>query len=79
MLDNGDFQDAIEILRRATEIDPEGKDAYFSLGIALQKIGEVNAAIENYRKAIELDPQYAQAYYNLGVSFYETKNWKGAI
>ena len=51
---------------RAIEIDPEGKDLYLGLGVALQKTGEVDAAIENYHKAIELDPQYALAYYNLG-------------
>ena len=65
LFEDGDVKSAIEIFRRAIEIDPSDKEMYFGLGGALKEDGDVDGAIENYRKVIELDPRFYEAYSNL--------------
>ena len=59
--EDGDVKSAIEIFRRAIEIDPSDKEMYFGLGGALEQDGDADAAIENYRKAININPEYEDA------------------
>lgn len=45
--------------------------AYYSLGNALYKDGQIDESIANYRKAIDVNPGYALAYTNLGKALRE--------
>ncbi len=47
---------------------------YRQEGLAMQRIGNLDAAMSFYQKSIELDPSYAVAYNDLGV-VYETKGF----
>jgi tetratricopeptide (TPR) repeat protein len=65
-------------IRGCTQIIERGKResmewrsyAYYNLGLAYQKKGEVDRAIADYNKAIKLDPKYAGAYLNRGAAYY---------
>jgi serine/threonine protein kinase/Flp pilus assembly protein TadD len=46
--------DALPLLRRAVELDPNFARAYASLGIRYNNLGQATRAIENVRKAYEL-------------------------
>ena len=66
----GKFEEAVELFRRAIELDPNRADAYDNLGNALAKMGKNEEAIEAYRRSLELYPDEAIAaspYNNLGL------------
>lgn len=63
----GDFVAAIELYRRAIDLNPHYSYAYNNLGNLLSEdSAKYNEAEADYRKAIELNPTYADAYNNLG-------------
>src|ERR1700678_1132873 len=55
-LDVGLVPDAISALQRAVASDPRYSDAYFRLGIALEKLGDIGGAIAAYDPAPTLLP-----------------------
>jgi len=66
--DNGEFQQAMTILNKATEICPHYSQAYNELGICSEYINEHDAALTYYEKAILTDPMHADAWFNKGMS-----------
>jgi tetratricopeptide (TPR) repeat protein len=57
---------AIAELKRATALDPNLEDAYYTLGVTLWQTGEFPEAAEALRSAIRIKSDYAEAYYTLG-------------
>jgi len=60
----GQFQQGIELARRAIERGPPQARVYNLLGQALYREGERLEAIKNFDKAIVLDPNFADAHGN---------------
>jgi tetratricopeptide (TPR) repeat protein len=56
------FNDAIEVLRKAIELQPNLATAHVQLGIALMGINQRDQAMIEIKKAIELDPNDPRAY-----------------
>jgi tetratricopeptide (TPR) repeat protein len=56
------FNDAIDVLRRAIQVQPNLSDAHVQLAIALMGAGQRDEAMAETKKAIELDPNNARAY-----------------
>ena len=52
--------------RRAVELKPEHEEAWFNLGVAQSRIGQVAEAEFSYRRAISNFTEYAEARNNLG-------------
>ena len=52
---------AIELLKKATESNPESADVQNFLGYAYRKSGNLDAALSHYKKALELNPTSAIA------------------
>lgn len=66
-IQNGQRDEAFELLRQALQLDPKNPEIYLNLGVS--RVDESPAeAIEYYRQAIELEPSYADAYNNMGVA-----------
>jgi spermidine synthase len=61
-------------MRRHLSVDPEDAPAYFSLGMALNQIGETQAAIDAFQRAVVLDPFHVKAFNNLGVVYLNSGN-----
>ncbi len=61
-----DYPKAIDLLHKATQIQPENTQTYFILGNALYFAGKTPEAIQNLKKALEKDPTNARAANNLG-------------
>ncbi len=56
---SGRYTEALEQLRRAAELDPDGKDLFFNLSLVHEKLGELPAAItamERFQQ-LETDPK----------------------
>ncbi|HMF57391.1 MAG TPA: tetratricopeptide repeat protein [Pyrinomonadaceae bacterium] len=60
------FDQAVEVLRRAVQMKPALVSAHVQLGLALMQTGQLNEALAEMRRAIELNPNDARAYAGLG-------------
>jgi Tfp pilus assembly protein PilF len=56
------FNEAIDVLRKAIQLQPNLSDAHVQLAIALMGTGQRDEAMAETRKAIEVDPNNARAY-----------------
>jgi protein O-GlcNAc transferase len=71
-LQQGRFQEADGLLRRALKIDQKSADAQHALACALVGLGHANEAIEHYEAAIALRPDFPEAHNNIGYAFQVT-------
>lgn len=60
------FNEAVEVLRRAIQSQPNLATAHVQLSIALMGIGQRDEAFSEAKRAIELDPNDSRAYVALG-------------
>jgi len=60
------IEDAIAALLKAVDSDPGYIDAFFRLGIALEKKGDIRGAIVAYDRATELQPSLTEAWFRAG-------------
>jgi tetratricopeptide (TPR) repeat protein len=66
LIRNGELQQAIAKLKKATEIYPQYALAYNNLGVLYSRLGDRVHENEALQKAISLDPSFALAYVNVG-------------
>ena len=59
------FDEAVELLAKATNLKPDFSGAWYNLAMALDKLGQYERSIAAYRKTIALDPNYSDAVNNL--------------
>lgn len=64
--DPSSFDEAEQLYRRATELDPHLAIAYTNLGNIRFRRGDEVGAEQLYRKALEIDERQPEAHYNLG-------------
>jgi len=57
---------AVAHFRTVTELRPESAQAFFNLGTAHMRGGQLELAIAELRRSVELDPNYVAARINLG-------------
>jgi tetratricopeptide (TPR) repeat protein len=57
---------AVSHFRTVTELRPESAQAFFNLGTAHMRGGQLELAIAELRRSVELDPNYVAARINLG-------------
>ena len=65
----GDYSRAIDLLKRATELEPKDKTAWNNLGRAYMGVRRIDEAIAAYRRQIEVNPFDEYAYNNLGFAY----------
>lgn len=66
LLDQGDYADAADELKAATEAMTTNAEAWNYLGVAEQHAGQLEEAASAYQRALELDRDLMEAHYNLG-------------
>ena len=71
--------EAIELLKRLINIEPDNSNAYWLLGFEYSKLENNNESIENYKKCIEFDPNDAGAYNNLAVQMEKIEKFYDAL
>jgi tetratricopeptide (TPR) repeat protein len=74
-----DCTDAIHWLQRATELEPDNKDAWYYLGRAYYSKGQLGEARNAFLKVLGLSPQDARAENNLGLILETTGQIEDAI
>jgi tetratricopeptide (TPR) repeat protein len=64
---NEDWVRLKEIGLKWTHAEPSNAEAWYELGTALEKLGELAEAEKSYRAAIRLDPGHSESLYRLGL------------
>jgi tetratricopeptide (TPR) repeat protein len=75
---SGNLSLAIELLKRATEVDPKNKFAWNNLGLAYFGLRKDSEAIAAFNKQIELNPYDEYAYNNLGRVYWQERKYEDA-
>jgi tetratricopeptide (TPR) repeat protein len=75
----GHLDHAIDLIGRATRVNPEFADAFANLGRVLADRGRLDEAVDSYRRVTELKPRDASAQFNLGVALRTAKRSDEAI
>lgn len=65
----GRFNDAIEPLSQAVQINITDADAFYLLGSAYAKTDQHEQAIQNYEQAVRFVPNYTEAYQGMETSY----------
>ncbi|HEX7155562.1 MAG TPA: tetratricopeptide repeat protein, partial [Burkholderiaceae bacterium] len=67
-LEAGRAIEAVDLLQRATALEPNNAEPFFHLGNLLAQRGDTTAAIGAYERALEMAPAHAQLRVNLGIT-----------
>ena len=62
----GEYQQAIDSIRRGLQYERRSSEGYYNLGVAHRKLNQLALAITAYEEAIRIDPKFAEAFQNLG-------------
>lgn len=79
---DGNYEKAISLYKKAIDAKPENPRLYFNLASAQAKAGNSEEAIrtfEQYKSMIDDPKEEAKADYDIGKVFSDTKQWKKAI
>ena len=76
--DMGRTDQAVSLVTRATERNPNAYPYFYNLANMLSRQGRLGEAIGHYRTAIRLKPDYAVAYNNLGLALTKQGDNAGA-
>ena len=76
---SGRFDENLDLLKKALEINPNHANTYNLLGLELCRLNEISQAIAAYEKAIALQPNLWNAYLNLANLLSEQSRYDEAI
>ena len=79
LLDAGDYSDAAEEFKSATEEITTNAEAWNYLGVAEQHAGQLDQAAKAYQRALELNRDLMEAHYNLGCLWMEEEKPDKAV
>ncbi|RKZ97009.1 MAG: type IV pilus biogenesis/stability protein PilW [Gammaproteobacteria bacterium] len=66
-LQSGDYESALEKLKKSLRQDPNLATAHNAIGLLYQTLEENTLAEKHFKKAVQLEPKYSEAQNNLGV------------
>ena len=79
LVEDGQYQSAIEAYDKAIGIDPDCARAWNSRGIALGRLSQYEAEITAYNRALEIQPDDSETWSNRGMALYQVGKNKAAI
>jgi thioredoxin-like negative regulator of GroEL len=74
----GRHEEATELFRQATSIDPEFADAFNELGVEEAQQGNLTNAVEAFEKAVTVEPDHAVALSNLSIALAKQRRYEDA-
>jgi Flp pilus assembly protein TadD len=75
---NGNYALAVDLLKRAVEIDPKSKSAWNDLGMAYLDAEQYALAIGAFQRQVEINPYDQYAYNRLGVVYLRERKYEEA-
>jgi tetratricopeptide (TPR) repeat protein len=77
--EKGQLDEAVQLLQRALEINPQYAESYSNLGLTLFRQGRVDEAIANYQKALEMIPRSFVTHTDLGTALFQKGKVESSI
>lgn len=77
-LENEEYNEAIDALKKAISSDSSDEAMHNSLGIAYYSTQDYEAAIDAFKKGISLNPQLKHLHHNLGWAYFKVKELEDA-
>ena len=77
-MNNGNLTVAIELLKRATEVDAKNKYAWYALAVAYMGLRQNDAAIAALQKQIQINPYDEYAYNAMGQAYWQQRKYDDA-
>jgi tetratricopeptide (TPR) repeat protein len=75
----GEFRQALAILHRAEELNPQSYWIQEAIGGTLMRMGYPDRALKYYKRALEIEPKSPRGWNNLGSVYSALNKWKEAI
>ncbi len=75
----GEFEEAIEYLNKAVELDDRNPEVFYLLGVCKSQLQRNKEAVRDYDLALALDKDYAEVYFEKGYSLFMLNEFKLAI
>ena len=75
----GRYPEAIELLKRAIELQPELAVAHYNLGRVYQALNQFANAADAFKEVLLLNPGFTDAHYHLGTVYNKTQHYPEAI
>ena len=72
LMQRGDLDGAVEVLRDLIARDPANAEAHYNFGVALKQSDDFKGAEAALRRAVDLGPTLADAPFTLGVVLWQT-------
>lgn len=79
LMDQGQFQLAIECYSKALQFDSTDPNVRVDLGTCQFNFGDSPSAIANFKKALEFTPSHQTAKFNLGIVYFSMADTTSAI
>lgn len=73
------WQEALDELRAATDVNPYNASWYFNIGLTLDELGRFDDAIDAYTQALEIDGDDLQALHHLGLDLHQLGRFHEAL
>jgi len=77
--DTGNYELALEYLKKAIEIDPKDGIIYHNTGIVYKHLKDYENAIKSFKKAIKYNKKFLKSYLSLGSIYFYLKDYKNAL
>ena len=77
-MQNGNLPLAIQLLKRAVEVEPKNKYAWNNLGLCYLSLRQSENAVGAFKKALEVNPYDEFAYNNLGRAYWQDRKYEEA-
>jgi tetratricopeptide (TPR) repeat protein/transglutaminase-like putative cysteine protease len=77
-MQNGNFPLAVQLLKRAVEVDPKHKYAWNNLGLAYLSMRQNDEAIAAFQKAVDVNPYDEFAFNNMGRAYWQERKYDEA-
>lgn len=75
----GEYDEAVDIARRAAELDPQSSGSHYFLGLCYRYAGDFDAAAESFRNHIEINPVSGNGHAQLAFAEISRGNWAEAL
>src|SRR5690349_992302 len=73
------WQEALDELPAATDINPYNASWYFNIGLTLDELGRYEEAIDAYTQALEIDTEDLHALHHLGLDLHHVGRFREAL
>jgi Flp pilus assembly protein TadD len=66
--DEGDYEEAVTYLKKATELAPEMYQGFVMLGVAYEQLGQLDTAVDTLWRGTVVAPDKADTHYNFAIA-----------